>query len=67
MAIVLKLTCCASLAAAAARPVSTDATLAPSLAGRSCLGSVGITLAVDESNIMSLRIRNMTEKLELFW
>lgn len=42
------LTCCASLAAAAARPVSTDATLAPSLAGRSCLGRVGITLAINE-------------------
>lgn len=39
------LTCCASLAAAAASPVSTDATRAPSLTGRSCLGSVGVTRA----------------------
>lgn len=42
-----KLTCCASLAAAAASPVSTDATLAPSLTGLSCLGSVGVTRAED--------------------
>lgn len=53
MAIVVRLTCCASLAAAAARPVSTDATLAPSLAGRSCLGRVGITRAVDGRKIRS--------------
>lgn len=39
------LTCCASLAAAAASPVSTDATRAPSLTGRSCLGRVGVTRA----------------------
>lgn len=39
------LTCCASLAAAAASPVSTDATRAPSLTGRSCFGRVGVTRA----------------------
>lgn len=56
----LRLTCCASLAAAAARPVSTDATRAPSLAGRSCLGRVGITRAAEERNIRSLRCGNKT-------
>lgn len=43
-------TCWASLAAAAARPVSTDATLVPSRTGRSCLGSVGVTRAVKREN-----------------
>jgi hypothetical protein len=42
-----KPTWCASLAAAAARPVSTDATLAPSLAGLSCFGRVGNTRAAN--------------------
>lgn len=51
MALVVKLTCCASFAAAAARPVSTDATLAPSRAGRSCLGRVGITLATNTKTL----------------
>lgn len=46
-----QLTCCASLAAAAASPVSTDATRAPSLAGRSCFGRVGITLAINAGNL----------------
>ena len=47
----IMLTCCASLAAAAASPVSTDATLTPSLTGLSCLGRVGVTRARSKGTV----------------
>lgn len=43
------LTCWDSLAAAAASPVSMEATLVPSRTGLSCLGTDGPTLAVEET------------------
>lgn len=43
------LTCWDSLAAAAASPVSMEATLVPSRTGLSCLGTDGPTLAVKET------------------
>lgn len=42
------LTCWDSLAAAAASPVSMEATLVPSRTGLSCLGTDGPTLAVGQ-------------------
>lgn len=42
------LTCWDSLAAAAASPVSMEATLVPSRTGLSCLGTDGPTLAVED-------------------
>lgn len=53
--------CCSSwwesFAAAAARPVSTEATRAPSLAGRSCRGTEGPTRAVGLYGVSSLLFR----------
>lgn len=42
-------TCWASFAAAAAKPVSMEATRVPSRTGRSCFGRVGVTRAAEET------------------